>query len=209
MDLDSTHIWLLAIGLILAWTALLVDRKLDRLSQRDNDRKYVRMKMVGRTVSVFSVVVITALFLIDWAKRSRDEVAYARQVSEVNDARRRQEKAQTDLDGVKAKLAITQTELRTAKTEIAKLQPKPLRERLVSLLDEIDPKIIPALRQGERTFDRRDVAVAQYAELQQVAREDGAERFITVINDTNLFMGTGSEGVTHRVRFTLDPSLLE
>lgn len=89
----------------------------------------------------------------------------------------------------------------------AATKPRPIRIRLRELFSTIDPKIIPALRQGQRQFEG-GITASQFNALQTAAREPGAEQFVFVDPDVRMGVGMGPEGVTYGVKFTIDPKVL-
>jgi hypothetical protein len=99
-------------------------------------------------------------------------------------------------------------EARVAAAEEA-VKPIPLPTRLRALLEEIDPKIIPALKGGQKEFEG-GINASQFTRLQTIANEGGAKEFI-LIDPASVRMGVGMgrEGVTYNVAFTLDPKLLQ
>lgn len=94
----------------------------------------------------------------------------------------------------------------TAAEEAAK--PVPLSVRLRKLLEEIDPKIIPALKAGHMGFEG-GITASQFTRLQTIANERGASELI-LIDPASVRMGVGMgpEGVTYNVAFKLDPRIL-
>jgi hypothetical protein len=114
-----------------------------------------------------------------------------------------------ELSNTKNELDNTKTRLekRISEAEIA-TKPKPLPERLRHLLSIIDAKILPALKAGNTKFGG-GITSSQFNDLQKIAKEPGADKFIIVSSDVNMGVGMGPEGVTYGVSFTLDPSLLK
>ena len=113
-------------------------------------------------------------------------------------------------------LSLTQKELETTKTKLTNriteaeeaAKPRPLPERLRSLLLSIDPKIIPALKQGNTKFSG-GITATQFKDLQKIAKESDAKKYIIVNPDVKIGIGMGPEGVTYGVDFTLNPQLIK
>jgi len=83
---------------------------------------------------------------------------------------------------------------------------KPLKLRLRALLEQIDPKIIPALKSGRRDFEG-GIPASQYIDLERLASEADAKGFITVDPDVKMGIGMGAQGTTYGVKFHVDPSI--
>jgi hypothetical protein len=108
---------------------------------------------------------------------------------------------------VRKEIGTRQTlQLAEAHQKIAGLQPKPLKLRLRALLEQIDPKIIPALKSGRRDFEG-GIPASQYIDLERLASEADAKGFITVDPDVKMGIGTGAQGTTYGVKFHVDPSI--
>ena len=119
-------------------------------------------------------------------------------------------KAKIDLDEralLESKIQIANTELNHTKTELEKMRPRPLPERLRNLLNSIDPKIIPSLTAGHTNFNG-GITLSQFNELQKISKESGANKYLTISPNVNTGIG-GSEGITYGVDFTLNPQLLK
>ena len=87
-------------------------------------------------------------------------------------------------------------------------KPVPLPIRLQTLLEEIDPKIMPALKAGQTNF-QGGITASQFTRLQTIANEKGAHDFIVVDPaSVHVGIGMGPEGVTYSVAFRVDPKLL-
>jgi len=94
---------------------------------------------------------------------------------------------------------------RIAQAEAAS-RPKPFQERLIAQLEEISPKIIPALKAGQFKFSG-DFKMHQLIDLQKLAAEPGASAFIS-LTPTGRQVLTGS-GITNSAVFTISPLLLK
>jgi hypothetical protein len=125
--------------------------------------------------------------------------------SEAKDAKQQALSKQAEVEALHTKLA--EAEKRISKTEIA-VKPIPLSERLRQLLSIIDPKILPALKAGNTNFSG-GITSTQFNDLQKLAKEPGADRFIIVSSDVKMGVGMGPEGITYGVQFTLNPRLLK
>lgn len=104
-----------------------------------------------------------------------------------------------------------ETEALTARVVAAEkaAKPVPLTIRLRGLLEEIDPKIIPALKAGHTGFED-GITASQFTRLQTIANESGANEFINIDPaSVRMGVGMGREGVTYNVAFKLDPKLLQ
>jgi len=86
-------------------------------------------------------------------------------------------------------------------------KPVPLINRLISCLDNIDKKIIPALRAGNTSFEGK-VLPYQLAELQKLSAESGASNYITLTVKPG-FILTKKKGTVYSVKFILSPTLLD
>ena len=95
-----------------------------------------------------------------------------------------------------------------ANKKITDLQPKPIRVRLRTLLEQIDAKIIPALHTGRRDFSG-GIPASQYVDLERLASEPGASQFITIDPDVRMGVGMGPQGTTYGVTFHLDPKVAD
>ncbi|MBA4390905.1 MAG: hypothetical protein C0399_08190 [Syntrophus sp. (in: bacteria)] len=115
-----------------------------------------------------------------------------------------------------SELSLTQKELESTKTKLNNriteaeeaAKPRPLLERLRTVLISIDPKIIPALKQGNTKFSG-GITATQFNDLQKIAKEADAKKYITVSPDVRMGIGMGPEGVTYGVDFTLNPQLIK
>ncbi len=99
----------------------------------------------------------------------------------------------------------------TARIEAAEkaANPAPLATRLRGLLEEIDPKIIPALKTGHTGFEG-GITASQFTRLQTIANESGAKEYIRIDpGSVRMGIGMGPEGVTYNVAFKLNPKLLQ
>lgn len=120
-----------------------------------------------------------------------------------------------EINTLKNELSITKNELDTAKTKLDKrisdaevaIKPIPFTERLRQLLSTIDPKILPSLKAGNTNFSG-GITATQFNDLQKIAKETGANKYITISPDVNMGLGMGVEGVTYGVKFILNPSLI-
>lgn len=101
---------------------------------------------------------------------------------------------------------IEELDKRVTQTENA-IKPVPLPIRLRQLLSTIDPKILPSLKEGNTNFNG-GLTSTQFNDLQKIAKELGADKYITISPDVNVGIGFGPEGVTYGVKFTLNPSLI-
>jgi len=119
------------------------------------------------------------------------------------------EKLQNELINTKNELKDTKNELnnRLEKTESA-VKVTPLPERLYKLLTSIDTKIMPSLKAGHTNFEG-GITATQFVDLQDLAKEPGANKYITISSDVKMGIGMGQEGVTYGVKFTLTPQLLK
>ncbi len=81
-------------------------------------------------------------------------------------------------------------------------------ERLRTLLTSIDPKILPALKAGNTKFNG-GITATQFHDLQKIAKESNANKYITLSPDVRMGIGMGPEGVTYGVDFILNPQLLK
>lgn len=98
--------------------------------------------------------------------------------------------------------------MRVAATEKA-AKPVPLSTRLRGLLEDIDPKILPALKTGRTGFEG-GITASQFTRLQTIAHEKGGEEFISIDpNSVRVGIGMGPEGMIYKVAFKLDPKLLQ
>ena len=85
-------------------------------------------------------------------------------------------------------------------------KPLPLKDRLVFCLDEIDKKIIPALRAGTAIFEGK-VLPYQLAELQKLSAESSASEYIALtVKPGIIFRKSGN---AYSVKFKLSPALLQ
>lgn len=140
------------------------------------------------------VIVFVSTRATDWS--SEDAVRDVR-VQSSNDLA----SAHKEIFGLSNQLIQTQSQLDAIK-------PKPFKERLIDCLNEIDAKIIPSLRAGNRNFNG-GITATQYNDLEKLANESGAKEFIIVDPDVHMGIGMGSEGITYGVKFTVDPKLLD
>ncbi|MFI5397254.1 MAG: hypothetical protein ACHQ9S_17075 [Candidatus Binatia bacterium] len=107
--------------------------------------------------------------------------------------------------------SFRETEALTARVAAAEkaARPVPLATRLRGLLEEIDPKIIPALKAGQTGFEG-GITSSQFNRLQTMAKEIGAKEFITIDpGSVRMGIGMGPEGVQYNVAFTLGSKLLQ
>ena len=110
---------------------------------------------------------------------------------------------------VRREMASRQSrQLTEAHGKIDALQPKPFRVRLRTLLEQIDVKIIPALREGRRDFDG-GIPASQYVDLERLASEQGASEFIKIDPNVRMGIGMGPQGTTYGVTFHLDPKIVD
>lgn len=117
--------------------------------------------------------------------------------------------ANTELSLTKKELENTKTKLEERITEAEEAaKPRPLPERLRALLISIDPKIIPALKAGNTKFNG-GITATQFHDLQKIAKESTADKYITISPDVRMGIGMGPEGVTYGVDFMLNPQLLK
>jgi hypothetical protein len=108
-------------------------------------------------------------------------------------------------------ISSRETEALTVRVAAAEkaAKPVPLPTRLRALLEEIDPKIIPALKTGHTEFEG-GITASQFARLQTIANENGAKEFIRIgPGGVRMGLGMGQEGVTDNVAFKLDSKLLQ
>jgi hypothetical protein len=97
--------------------------------------------------------------------------------------------------------------LNTTKKELNAIKPLPMTVRLRKLLTEIDPRILSMLREGAVNFTA-GVTATQYNDLEKIAKEFGANKYISIGSDVNMGLGFGSEGVSYTLKFTLCPCLI-
>lgn len=104
-----------------------------------------------------------------------------------------------------------ETAILTQRVTVAEKEakPVPLAIRLRKVLEEIDPKIIPALKSGQTGFEG-GITASQFTRFQTIANEKGARDFIGVDPaSVRVGIGMGPEGVTYRVAFKPAPKLLQ
>jgi hypothetical protein len=102
----------------------------------------------------------------------------------------------------KAESAASQKKIEAL--EIA-TRPKPIRERIITQLNSINPLFMDGLKKGQNNFSG-NFSTLHYTDLQRIASEPGAETYI-------LFQPSGvvtftTSGETHSANLTLYPSLL-
>jgi hypothetical protein len=97
-------------------------------------------------------------------------------------------------------------QLTEAHSKIGALQPKPFKVRLVAFLDSLDKRIMPALAAGQTKFSG-EFSPAQFADLQRMAAEDGAQQFVLFHPGAYQFIGVG--GPKFPAEFEIKPELLK
>lgn len=109
------------------------------------------------------------------------------------------------------KNAILQLTARIDTIERA-IQPVPLVTRLRGLLDEIDPRIIPALKRGTTHF-KGDIPDPQYTHLIALTKENGSKEYIQIVPSAGGigfgFTPSGESVISHSTEFILTPKLLQ
>jgi hypothetical protein len=86
-------------------------------------------------------------------------------------------------------------------------QPKPLKERLIACLNEIDPRIVQGLAAGT-VHSQGILKPYQLSELQKLAAEPGANEYITLTLESAIaFMDQGGTGTPAKIE--LKPALLK
>lgn len=106
-----------------------------------------------------------------------------------------------------AKAQAQKFEKRIATAEEA-AKPIPLNIRLRSLLQEIDSKIIPAIKAGRYQFEG-GITASQFHRLQTLAKEEGGSDLIFIDpSSVRMGIGMGAEGVTYNVAFKVTPRIL-
>jgi hypothetical protein len=86
-------------------------------------------------------------------------------------------------------------------------KPKPLEERLRTLLEQIDPVVLSSLAQGKTRFTGF-ITEYQLGELQKLILEPGAAQFIQVIPEKTGAPRFTAAGAIVSFGFDLNPSLL-
>jgi len=81
-----------------------------------------------------------------------------------------------------------------------------LKDRLISCLDDIDKRIMPAFRAGTASFQGK-ISPHQVAELRKLAAEPGASQYITLTVQP-VIVFTESDAADS-VKFKLKPALLQ
>ena len=101
--------------------------------------------------------------------------------SEARAAASRVEATERTLESTREQLAKAQADANDARELATKAEtaskPKPLNERLVSLLRSIDPKFIAGLQSGYREFSG-DMKPWEFSELQKICAEPGSAAYI-------------------------------
>ena len=104
---------------------------------------------------------------------------------------------------------ISSNEIKEAHQKITALQPKPLKVRLRSLLEQINSKIIPSVKDGHFGFEG-GINPTLYYDLLHIAAEPGAEQFVTVDPHVKTGIGTGPGGSDEfGVIFKVYPKILD
>ncbi|HWR71556.1 MAG TPA: hypothetical protein VN604_00130 [Nitrospirota bacterium] len=81
-----------------------------------------------------------------------------------------------------------------------------LKDRLISCLDDIDKRIMPAFRAGTVSFQGK-ISPHQVAELQKLSAEPGASQYITLTVQPVIVFTESDAADT--VKFKLKPALLQ
>lgn len=123
-------------------------------------------------------------------------------------AEAQKQKAEDKSRVMESRLETTAAELEAAKGEIKSLKPKPFPDRLKTVLQQIDPRILEALAQGVTDFNG-SVNPSDLRSLQELAKEPDAANVLVVSPDIRTLIGGGSEGSIHHVAFFVSPKILE
>jgi hypothetical protein len=160
------------------------------------------------TVAISGIIALIFTMRASTLKGRIDEAKIEADLEERTLLESRIQTANTELSLTKEELENTKTKLeqRIAEAEIA-AKPRPLPERLRTLLISIDTKIIPALKAGNTNFNG-GITSTQFHDLQKISKEPGANKYIIISPDVNMGIGMGPEGVTYGVKFTLSPELI-
>jgi len=87
--------------------------------------------------------------------------------------------------------------------------PIPLTVRVRDLLQEIDAKIIPAIKTGQTEF-KGGITASQFVRLQTITKEDGTNQLIVIDpSSVRMGIGMGPEGVQYNLAFKIDPQILQ
>ena len=109
--------------------------------------------------------------------------------------------------------ATVQYEQLLANSKIVHLEkittPKPFKSRLLAFLDSLHMKadFRKLLKSGQMHF-MGDFTPAQFADLQRLASEPEAQKFISINPDAGIIFQAGVGPLTH-VKLTINPNLLE
>ena len=93
--------------------------------------------------------------------------------------------------------------------KITELQPKPLKDRIITYLDAVDPQILQLAKEGRRQFQIRIMTNAQVTELQQLCKEDRKHAYIIWVETGNVMIGTGGAGTQGGIGFSVTDELLK
>ncbi len=141
-------------------------------------------------------VLITIAGLVIWQTGKRIEQLKDIQQLELQTKLNNTEASQ---DSLKQKISEQEHQLTDAQRQIQKLQPKPLKERIIDFLKRLDPGIIPAAKTGQRNFGGQ-FTTAQLAELQSLCAEDKYGKFIKEIETRNtIISGTMHGGIAFAI----------
>jgi hypothetical protein len=104
---------------------------------------------------------------------------------------------------------LASAELAEEQAKVAELQkfvPRSVEQRLQVLLDIVDERILLNLLGGTTKF-HGEIPVSQFDELRRIAKEPGADAFISIetYGEGTVTMG---DGIRRAISFTLKPELL-
>jgi hypothetical protein len=180
---------------------------------------WTSIELVSKYNFILQIASISFLFLSLTA--GAFSLKFTMRLSELQNLKDIESKKQSEyqtaqITNLNAELTQTKDELKNTKSTLddriteaeEAAKPRPLPERLRSLLATIDPKIIPALTAGNTNFNG-GITATQFNDLQKISKEPGANKYITISPDVNMGIGMGPEGVTYGVKFTLNPLLIK
>jgi hypothetical protein len=96
--------------------------------------------------------------------------------------------------------------LAEAHQQIANLQPKSLKTRVLDFINRLDKDIVPAIDKRQLVFER-SLTYAQLAELQNLCQEDKDNKYVKLLPTTNMIQNEpGKQG---GIKFQVTEELLK
>jgi hypothetical protein len=174
-------------------------KKVEKEAHHKQESRYILSVALGVTMELFLL-----------GHSIREGIKLEDKVSEANKRTAKAELAIAALNKSTIELAhqydLSTNALAEANSRLSAI--RPLKDRIIQLLNEMDPKMLPALQSGKTSFEEQ-IPVHLHSRLASIAAEPGSGGYISSIKvDPTLIIVSGA-GQVFKITLELSPALLK